>query len=165
MRSRSRLQLVCCLARNESHDHVNSPLFCDIVEGIQGAGHGVSRSAEERDALQRAGARAVGLAWSCSRSAEEHAVVPRSCLVSHATAGESERIIGLRESDYSSSVSLCSSHNSRIHGVSSRVGVGPFFLLCCWCFCFLLLCMVLVPRVVHCLLLLCHACLWMFTCA
>ena len=67
---------------NESHDHANSSLFCDIVEGIQDAGHGVSRSAEE------------------------HAVVPRSGLVSHATASECERIIGLRESDFSS-VSLC----------------------------------------------------------
>ena len=30
-----------------SHDHVNSSLLRDLVDGIQGAGHGVSRSAEE----------------------------------------------------------------------------------------------------------------------
>ena len=39
---------------------------------------------------------------------------------------ESERIIRLRESDFSSSESHCTSHNSRIHGKSSRVCVGPF---------------------------------------
>ena len=44
-----------------------------------------------------------------------------------ATASESERIIGLRESDFPPLVSRCmSSHNSRIHGESSRVCVGPF---------------------------------------
>ena len=69
--------------------------------------------------------RALLRSWS-RLSAEEHAVLPRSGLVSHATAGESERIIGLRESAFSSSESPCTSHNSRIHGVSSRVCVGPF---------------------------------------
>ena len=44
-----------------------------------------------------------------------------------ATASESERIIGLRESDLPPLVSRCmSSRNSRIHGESSLVCVGPF---------------------------------------
>ena len=73
-------------------------------------------------------ARAVenSVAFKVTPSAEERAVFPRSGLVSHATAGECERIIGLRESDFSSSESPCTFHNSRIHGVSSRVCVGPF---------------------------------------
>ena len=66
------------LCENESHDHVNSSLFCGFVDGMQGAGHGDSRSAEETVALQRSGARAAGLAWNGSRSAEEHAVLQRS---------------------------------------------------------------------------------------
>ena len=107
---------------DESHDHVNSPHFCDLVDGVQGARHvvpasvglaspsgvGVSRSAEERDALQRSGARpwdqaSAGMASSPvsggSRSAEENAALQRSGPVARATTGESERIIGLRESD------------------------------------------------------------------
>ena len=44
-----------------------------------------------------------------------------------ATAGESERIIGLPEFDFSTLEPHCTfSHHSRIHGESSRVFVGPF---------------------------------------
>ena len=79
--------------------------------------------------------------------AEESDALQLSGPVAHATTGESERIIGLRGSSH------IASHNSRIHGESSRVWLLVFLLL--------LLCFVLVPRVVHCLLLLCHACLRM----
>ena len=88
-------------------------------------------------------------------SAEEQAVLQRSCLVSHATAGESERLIGLRESDISSSESPCTSHNL----ANSWCVIPCLHWPCCrcFCFCFCAWCSFLV----HCLLLLCHACLWM----
>ena len=98
-------------------------------------------------------------AFKVTPSAEEHAVLPRVGLVSHATAGESERIIGLRESDFSSSdfAHLIIREFMVCHPVSALA----LFLALLLVFLLLLLCLVLVPRVVHCLLLLCHACLWM----
>ena len=87
------------------------------------------------------------------------AVLQRSGPVAHATAGESERIIGLCESDFS-----LASHIAHLiirefmvsHLVSAALSLALLLV-----FLLLLLCLVLVPRVVHCLLLLCHACLRM----
>ena len=136
---------------DESQDHVNTAHFCDLEDGIQRGSHVVPASA--------------GLASSPgvdgSRSAEERGALQRSGLGAHATTGESERIIGLRESDCSflrHLVRLLTIHEFMVSHLVFVLARCPALLLV-----LLLhrLRLVFVPAVVHCLLLLCHACLWM----
>ena len=154
-------------------------VFVDPVADVLGAGgendfeglRGTSPCAEVAGAGGDAGVREPEFAGLCGAPGASGGASPRAGArgdeldgsrsilgggwVAHATASESERIIGLREvseSDFPSLVSRCTNSYDSLLGVVITCTCTRALRCCCYCFSFLLSFFILCP----CLLLLVH---------